>query len=206
MFKVDSRLSRISELIGDMTFADIGTDHGKLCVAKANEVKKIIAIDINEKCLEKAKKAIVENGLENIIETRLGNGLEPLSKSEVECIVVAGMGGDNISEIISNANKFDCYILSPNTHSEIVRSKLMEMGYKLEIDEMLLFNRKWYPIIKATKGVEELSELQIKFGKYYNVNPTSIEYLKYKLLLLKQIKKDSLSQPIQELEAILKGC
>lgn len=206
MFKVDNRLQRIAEVIGNMTFADVGTDHGKLSVMKANEVKKIIATDIKEKCLEKAQKAISENGFEGIIETRLGNGLDPIKYDEVECIVVAGIGGDNISEIISNSKKFNCYVLSPNTHSEIVRTKLIEMGYKIELDEMLLFNRKWYPIIKAVKGNEELSDLQIKYGKFYNQNPSSIEFLKYKLSLLKQIKKNSLSQAIDELENIIKQC
>ena len=69
---------------------------------------------------------------------------------------------------------------------------------------MLFFNRKWYPIIKATRGAEILDNLQIKYGKFYKTEPSTIEYLKYKRTLLKQINKDSLNEVIAELDSILK--
>lgn len=206
MYKLDERLKKIADLITFNSFADIGCDHGKLVAYKSDDCSKIIATDINEKCLAKTIKLLKENDLMNKVETRLGNGLDVIRDDEVECIVIAGMGGDLIAEIISANKNFGCYILSPNTHSEIVREKLIQKGYKIDVDEMLFFNRKWYPIIKAVKGNEELSDLQIKYGKFYNQNPSSIEFLKYKLSLLKQIKKNSLSQAIDELENIIKQC
>ena len=203
MFKLDERLKRIADLITFNSFADIGCDHGKLVAYKSEDCSKIIATDINEKCLAKTIKLIKENNLFNKVETRLGNGLDVIADNEVECIVIAGMGGDLIADIISANKNFDSYILSPNTHSEIVREKLMQKGYKIDVDEMLFFNRKWYPIIKATKGTDIIDDLQIKYGKFYKTELSTIEYLKYKRTLLKQINKDSLNEVIAELDNIL---
>ena len=203
MFKLDERLKRIADLITFNSFADIGCDHGKLVAYKSEDCSKIIATDINEKCLAKTIKLIKENNLMSKVETRLGNGLDVIADNEVECIVIAGMGGDLIADIISANKNFDCYILSPNTHPEIVREKLIQKGYKIDVDEMLFFNRKWYPIIKATKGADIIDDLQIKYGKFYKTEPSTIEYLKYKRTLLKQINKDSLKEVIAELDNIL---
>ena len=76
MFKLDERLKKIADLITFNSFADIGCDHGKLVAYKSDDCSKIIATDINEKCLAKTIKLLKENDLMNKVETRLGNGLD----------------------------------------------------------------------------------------------------------------------------------
>ncbi len=61
-----------------------------------------IAADINPLPLERGIETINNSGLNNRIETRLSNGLEKISGDEADDIVIAGMGGELISQIIEN--------------------------------------------------------------------------------------------------------
>lgn len=84
--------------------ADIGTDHGFVAeaVSKFDFTKKVIATDISEKSLSKLENLIVKNNLKNI-ETKVGDGLSPVSFADVA--VIAGMGGFEISKIIDFQNR-----------------------------------------------------------------------------------------------------
>ena len=67
---------------------------------KNKRIKKAIASDINKGPLEKANNNIIKNNADAIIETRLGNGLEVLKENEVDTIILAGMGGMLIIDIL----------------------------------------------------------------------------------------------------------
>lgn len=83
--------------------ADVATDHGYLSelLSRNENISKIIATDISEKCLSKANELIKQNNLSKI-ETKLGDGLEPIS--QVDLCVLAGIGGYEIIKILSNQN------------------------------------------------------------------------------------------------------
>ncbi|MEG1528926.1 MAG: class I SAM-dependent methyltransferase, partial [Clostridia bacterium] len=100
--RLDERLTTIANLaIGD-TVADIGCDHGKLgyYLLSTDRAKKIVATDISAKSLAKAEMLVNENGVASQFETRLGDGLKPLASNEADVVVVAGLGGDVISQIL----------------------------------------------------------------------------------------------------------
>ena len=117
------RLSAIAELLADTdSFADVGTDHGKLPVFALQEgiVSKAIATDISENSLNKAKLLAEISGVELI--TRCGDGLSVLKEGEVETVVIAGMGGLEMINILENAPcSFDNYIFLPHTKSHELR-------------------------------------------------------------------------------------
>lgn len=83
--------------------ADIGTDHGFVAklLSESNFAEKVIATDISEKSLSKLEKLIENHNLKNI-ETRVGNGLEPIEKADVT--VIAGMGGFEIIKMLEFQN------------------------------------------------------------------------------------------------------
>ena len=126
--------------------ADIGTDHAYIPIklTQDNKIVKAIACDIKEGPLSIAKKNVDKYGFSDIIELRLGAGLEPLSKNEVESVVIAGMGGENIASILEaapwTADGKHTLLLSPHTKAEELRNYLMEHGYEI-CREALVYDR-----------------------------------------------------------------
>lgn len=105
--KVNLRLNKLATMVDqDARIADIGTDHAYLPIelVKSGKVNFAIASDIGKGPLDNAKQDIKEAGLEGKIETRLGAGLETISaKDNIDTIVIAGMGGNLMSQILNDA-------------------------------------------------------------------------------------------------------
>ena len=102
---MSKRIEKLVELFpGARSVADIGCDHGytSILLAKAGKAEKIIACDIGQAPLESAKKNILREGLTDRIECRLGDGLEPIKSFEAESVLISGMGGPLMTEILEN--------------------------------------------------------------------------------------------------------
>lgn len=174
--KLDSRLLAIASLVDNCnTLIDVGTDHGYLPIylIQNNIVKKAIASDVAINPLNKALDNIIKYHLEGKIETKLANGLS--NQELADCVVIAGMGGNLIIDILSNKNnEYPSYILQANINVALLRKYLMENDYKI-IDERIAFcNKKFYEIIKATKGHQELNEIEIEYGPINLKNKDSL--------------------------------
>lgn len=137
----NKRLAAIAELVPPCdTVADIGTDHALLpaSLAASGRCRRAIACDVRSGPLLAAEKTIGASGLSGRIETRLGFGLETLAPGECECIVIAGMGGLLIREILERspavAGRAERLILQPNTCIYELRQYLASAHYEV-IDE-----------------------------------------------------------------------
>ena len=75
------------------TIADIGSDHGLFSVwsIENNMANKIIAVDISEPSLKKTKDIAKNKGMQEKIDCRVGDGLNPLGEGEANGIVIAGL-------------------------------------------------------------------------------------------------------------------
>ncbi len=166
------RLQAITDLVRYLTVADIGTDHGYVPIAlhKKNRITKALACDINKGPLEKAEKNIKAENAQNIIETRLGNGLVPINPKEVESIVIAGMGGilmvdilQQSPQVVDSAREL---ILSPHSDIDLVRRKLHDMGFLIEEERIVKEEEKYYPILRAIHGQQKYQrEIEYLYGK-----------------------------------------
>lgn len=131
---------------------DIGTDHAILPVFLSENtlVKSIIATDVREKPLKNAKKNIERSGAANI-ELRLCDGLSGINPDEFDTAVIAGMGGEVISGIISRAEMLKdagkLLILQPTTSPEILRKYLCDNGFVIETEIPLTDNGKIYSVM-----------------------------------------------------------
>lgn len=151
---IDKRMECIANCVrNEAILADIGTDHGKLPIylVQTGKIKKAIAADINEMPLQKAKDNIRKYGLDSFIDTYLTDGLCGIEKFSPTDVVIAGMGGELIMQILSmqtiekNGVK---YILQPMTKEDSLREYLCENGYMI-VDEYLVKENKVYQIICA---------------------------------------------------------
>lgn len=91
--------------LGGMGIIDVGTDHGHVPVyiAQHSENAKITASDLRKGPLDSARKTAAEYGVTGRIRFVLASGLDGAEKSETDTIIIAGMGGETIISILSQA-------------------------------------------------------------------------------------------------------
>lgn len=156
------------------TVLDVGTDHGyvPICLIEEKKADKVIAADINEGPLKNAEKNVRLNGLTDKIELRLGGGLTPVKKGEADTVIIAGMGGIMISEIIKEsfekAKEVKSFILQPMNSQEDLRRYLILNGFKITEEKIAKENEKIYNILKVINKKEEPYEKEVY---YYLGNP-----------------------------------
>ncbi len=134
------------------TLVDCGCDHGYVSIyaARCGRAKRITASDINRGPLENAMSEISAAGFEDRIKTVLTDGLCGISHHD--CVVIAGMGGETIAEIISRAEwtREKCIlVLQPMTKSELLREYLYENGFEIFAERFVKENRHMYCVISA---------------------------------------------------------
>lgn len=212
--RLDQRLTLIASLVDYGTVADVGCDHGKLgyYLIGTDRASKVIATDISAPSLEKARELAKENGVAELMPTRLGDGLECVASREADTVIIAGLGGDVISDIVARATKegkeFSHFLLSPNTHPEKVRRQLINSGHTVVYDETVECNGKLYTVIKTNEGKSELDERQIKYGAFYKTSASFIAVAQRELRELENVLRQNpkalaLQNKIDELESVL---
>lgn len=167
------RLSAIKNRIKAEVAADIGTDHAYIPIhlIQENRAKKVIAADIKEGPARIAKENIEKNGLSKKIEVRIGSGLSVLKKGEADTIIIAGMGGILISEII-DANidiaKSSKLVLQPMNAQYELRKYLIENGFKITGEDMEIEGFKVYNIMDVEIGNQEKfkTDFEYQIPKY----------------------------------------
>ena len=144
--------------------ADIGTDHGYIPIYLVSEgiCPSAIAMDVNQGPLDRADAHIREYGLSDKIGTRLSNGLERLEASEADSIVIAGMGGALMTDILNGGmhviESGKELILQPQSEIFKVRHFLHDNGYRIVDEQILKEEGKYYFIIKAVPGQQKYDE------------------------------------------------
>ena len=136
---LSERLQAIADLIeyGE-TMADIGTDHGFLPVylIKTGKCPYTIATDISQNSLKKAENLILSEGILNDCSARVGNGLDPIGNAEVDDVVIAGMGGILMTEILSadlnKSRSFKKFILQPRSKLYYLRKWIRDNGFTIK--------------------------------------------------------------------------
>ncbi len=215
------RLNKIAELIWPCNcMADIGTDHAYLptylCMEK--RCTKAIASDINKGPLKRAEATIKRYKLEDKIELRLGGGVETLLMGEADTIVVAGMGGLVIAqilakgiEVVKNATQL---ILQPMTAVDELRKYLVSNGFEIVGEHIVKEEEKIYNIIEVKYTGKEytLKADEVYLGKnikeknpilyeeYFNRKKKRLEKI---LLALKKAESKEAEDKLKEVQALI---
>jgi tRNA (adenine22-N1)-methyltransferase len=156
MIKLSKRLQALADMVNEgATLADIGCDHGYVPVylIQSGKIQYAFASDINEGPLASCRALVEENALEDKITCVLSNGLEKIRLDEVDDILIAGMGGELIAEILGKADieklKTKHLILNPMTHPEHARRFLFENGFEIQSDIVVKDGKHYYSIMDA---------------------------------------------------------
>ncbi len=162
MIVLDKRLGTVASLVRrGSRVADIGTDHAYLPVylVQAGVAIGGIAADIGGGPLAAARHTVAAAGLEEKISLRLGDGLSPVSADEVDDIVIAGMGGETIVDILDAAPwvKDGRYqlVLQPMTRAEVLRRWLLHNGFTVTVERLVRDKHRLYTVMQATYTAAE---------------------------------------------------
>ncbi|MCR5356388.1 MAG: class I SAM-dependent methyltransferase [Lachnospiraceae bacterium] len=169
---LSERLKAVEMLITPgLTVADVGCDHGYLAIHLIKEgiSPHVIAMDINKGPLERAREHVWAAGLNDDIELRLSDGLDELKNGEAGCVVMAGMGGRLMTDIMTRGkevlSRVKEVILQPQSEVEYVRHFLEDNGYRIISEDIVYEDSKFYPMMKTVHGDMSLKEdIYYKFG------------------------------------------
>lgn len=152
------RLQAVAQWVPkDCRFADIGTDHAYLpaWLLQQGVISHAIAGDLRLDPIARARATAARYGLTDKIDLRRSNGLQALAPHEADCITIAGMGGENIRSILSEAPwtlERTRLILQPQTNLPQLRQWLTEAGYHIQADCCVREEDRWYTILLVTGG------------------------------------------------------
>lgn len=197
---LSDRLIKIAGFIKKNTVVlDVGTDHGYIPIYLIeNQIsKKIIASDISPDSLNKTIELVKKKGLEKNIDSRLGDGLDVVNPFEVEGVIMAGMGGILIQNILEKnkevTNSIDYFIFQPMIASKELRQYLSRNKFKIIDEELSKEGDKFYEILYVEKGFENPKEeiyYEISERLIEKKHPLLKEFIENKIKLINSVMEE----------------
>ncbi len=156
LFHLGPRLALCASFVREgVRVADIGTDHAYLPVwlVKEGKVSYAIAADVKTGPLRRAERNVARYHVEDCVSLRLSDGLEAVFPLEADDIILAGMGGETIAEILSRApwlkDREKHLILQPMTSAEELRRYLRQNGFAVQREEAACEGGHCYSVMLA---------------------------------------------------------
>ena len=207
--ELTNRLRTLTEYVDKgMRVADVGCDHGyvPIYLIQENIASYALAMDINKDPLTKASNNARAHKVNDKFETRLSNGLVELKSGEVDCVIIAGMGGKLIESILQrDAKKLQSYkrlILSPHKDIQAVREKLSELNIPIVNESMLYEDGHFYNFIIAEPEAE-ISNESLKFNEEKELLQfISNKYGKILIISKNQVLKQQITELLPKQEAL----
>lgn len=138
--------------------ADVGTDHAYLpaCLLLEEKIPWAIASDLRQGPLNRARETARQYGCGDKMAFRLCNGLAGIRPGEVDAVVIAGMGGETIAQILEAApwvrqEKLPL-VLQPMSSLPELRAWLGENGYAIARERLAREGETLYVVMLVTAG------------------------------------------------------
>ena len=216
MFELSKRLKQCASLVNSDSMVDIGTDHAKLPIwmIKNQLIQYSIASDITKFSVRRSLNNVKKYNLEDKIKVVLSDGFTNIDENFSDCVVIAGLGGESISNILKNCqwkNKKDKkFILQPSKSDSYLRDFLYKNGFCIESEFIVNdHNYSYSTILSRYSGKSyHFDEIYPFIGKIIPCKDSS-DYIKKqiryveKILEGAKIKRDS--NLIHKTEKILSG-
>ncbi len=168
---------------------DIGCDHGLIGIEllKNYNVDYVIFSDIVKQPLQSAISNVSEANINRSqVDFRVGDGLETILVGEVDTVIITGMGGKTIADILSNdltkTRSFETFVLQPTNAEKTLRKWLCENCFVINNETLIEDNGIYYETLLVSKGEAAMSETEMTFGKYIDYSD-NVFISKYSKLL-----------------------
>lgn len=186
---LSERLKTIASMVKEgSSIIDVGCDHALLDIyLTINKNCNCIAIDNKESVLKYSKQNIDKYNMNNKIKLLLNDGLDNIDINNSDIVILAGLGTKTILEIVKGKN-INNLIVQSNDDIHRLRYYLCRFGYKI-IDEKMIYEKKYYTIIKLKKGKSKYNKMELMYGPILLKNNDLVfkDYLDYKKVQLKQL-------------------
>jgi len=164
IIRLSDRLKAIAGFIKEgASVADIGTDHGMIPVylAQTGLARTVYASDISAGSLDAALSTAEKYGVADKINFIVAPGLDGIGDSEVDTVVITGLGGETIATILRDApwtrHQRISLILQPQTKVAELCRYLRECGYTLRRARLADDNGKLYVVMLVSGGENDSS-------------------------------------------------
>lgn len=165
---MSARLEAIVELAecGD-TVCDVGCDHAHVPIRliQTGCYRHAIGMDVIAGPLGKAAGNLALYKMEDRVELRLSNGLDACLPGEADTLVITGMGGTLMEEILlrnpDKTESFSVLVLGPQSDPEKVRAALRHLGFVITKEKLIFEDGKYYPVIRAESAGKAISKTEI---------------------------------------------
>lgn len=138
--------------------ADIGTDHGYLpaFLVQNGVCPGAVAADVRPGPLAVAVKTAQAAGVDDRIEFVLTDGLDGIDPQKADTVVLAGMGGETMADILSRApwtlDRRTHLILQPQTKLDVLSAWLDAAGYAYDDACLVRDSGRLYTVFSARRG------------------------------------------------------
>ena len=144
----------------------------------------MILTDVSPDALQNARDNVALARLTDRADFRLGDGLSVI-REKCEMVSILGMGGRTLQGILTrgaDALQGASLLLSAHTDLPLVRRAVMEIGYRLLSETPCLDDGRYYLLMKAVPGREELTARELRLGKalFRSDSPVLLPYLSHR--------------------------
>ena len=153
---LSGRLTAIVEMAGEGNcVCDVGCDHAHVPrrLLQEGRFARAIGMDVIVGPLGKAAGNLALYGMEDRVELRLSNGLDAYRTGEADTLIVTGMGGTLMEEILrrypDRTGSFRALVLGPQSDPDKVRAALRQLGAEIMDERLVYEDGKYYPVLRA---------------------------------------------------------
>ncbi|WP_034442767.1 tRNA (adenine(22)-N(1))-methyltransferase [Butyrivibrio sp. AE2032] len=152
---------------GSTRVIDVGSDHGYLALRclDSSLVSSAVCTEIHKAPAKRSETALILAGYKERSEVFVTDGLNGVPLKEGDIVVIAGMGGLNIIDIVTRALKDNgsevmkkvTFVLQPQKSNDTVRKFLAETGFTYQDESVCCDRDIFYNCMRVTYKGESYS-------------------------------------------------
>lgn len=169
--KLTPRLQAVAQRVPlGARLADVGTDHAYLpaWLLLEGRVPFAVCTDLRKGPLERARETVERHGVADKVSLRLCDGLAGVDSGEVDCVAIAGMGGETILNILAAApwvREKTC-VVQPMSSLGDLRAGLGRLGLRVAGETIVREGETLYIVMDLAQGPEgPLTAAEVLVGR-----------------------------------------
>lgn len=174
MIKLSKRLQAVADLTDPWRrIADIGSDHAHLplYLREQNKIDFAVCGEVIPGPYEIATEHVKNSAYADDMIVRLADGLQAIHHDDqIECAVIAGMGGMLITQILDRGTEeltwLKGLVLQPNQNADVVRKWLADHNWQITAENLVFDDGHYYQMMAATPTNSKItySALELLMG------------------------------------------
>ena len=132
-----------------------------------NACQHMIAADVSENALARARMNLTRQKLIDRAEIILADGLNAVTRT-CGCISIMGMGGELMARILRDGqDKLQGAVLVLGAHTELnlVREAIQDIGYHIVQERLCKAAGRFYVFWRAEAGPSDMSASEMRYGR-----------------------------------------